>query len=513
MMPTILNSKKIQSKLFYILTFCIAVVLVSLIMIHPTEVKAEDLSVGYPVNGTQKTDMLGSTTKNTSDVSVFKVTHFSIHYKTIKGAGGLDSMVHNHTLTYKFRSLGGNYDTAPIYAFKTAYPSGYYGVYKKVYVYSEQPFEIICTDADSDGHIIYNRTSTYSSKGSLGYGCAVLDFPGNAPNEYFLNSGSWWDVLGFVYDHLGGTALETKDHNIRGNEIEGVVESGTKTDLGFSSDNATHTDKLGSLMGMTSDVLTVTGGNNQTIDCAYVLKWKGKTSTGFDLTDTSVYKKIEVQTRVQCKGYYYSGMGSTGDLVEMVHNIGGWFDYKNVTASDKKVRVAQSEINTGLPSFFDEYKDISNLHMKYFDVYFYLRPVALSDDGWLYGDWVQFKYDKVSGLGYITGDADGEVTGGDFDPDSGEWKPNPDSPSNGNEPIGTGNGSSLDDAEDDAISNGGGGGSSGGLTDLKSFFEMVGQIPALISDVLSFLPAWCLGFIAFGFAVFVALMIVKAVRG
>ena len=151
--------------------------------------------------------------------------------------------------------------------------------------------------------------------------------------------------------------------------------------------------------------------------------------------------------------------------------------------------------------------------MKYFDVYFYLRPVALSDDGWIYGDWVQFKYDKVSGLGYITGDADGEVTGGDFDPDSGEWKPDPDSPSNGKEPIGTGNGPSLDDAEEDAISNGGGGGTSGGLTDLKSFFEMVGQIPALISDVLSFLPAWCLGFIAFGFAVFVAPMIVKAVRG
>ena len=71
----------------------------------------------------------------------------------------------------------------------------------------------------------------------------------------------------------------------------------------------------------------------------------------------------------------------------------------------------------------------------------------------------------------------------------------------------------MDDAEDDAITNGGGGGSSGGLTDLKSFFDMVGQIPSLIADILSFLPAWCLGFIAFGFAVFVALMIVKAVRG
>lgn len=49
MMPTKLKMRKIQSKLFYILTFCMAVVLVSLIMIHPTEVKAEDLSVGYPV--------------------------------------------------------------------------------------------------------------------------------------------------------------------------------------------------------------------------------------------------------------------------------------------------------------------------------------------------------------------------------------------------------------------------------------------------------------------------------
>lgn len=508
-MPTKLKMEKIQSKLFYILTFCVAVVLVSLIMLHPTEVKAEDLSVGYPVNGTQNANSLGSTTKESSKVSVFKVSSFTIHYQTVNST---TNKVHKHTLTYKFRSLGGKYDTAPIYVFKTAYPNGYYNVYKHVHAYSEQPFEIVCIDYDTDGHAIYNQTKTNDYKRPYGYGSS-LDFPGNSSNDYFLNSDSWWDVLGFVYDYFGGTALETKDHNISNTEISDVVKSGTKTDLGFSSDNATHSDKLGSLMGVSSNVLFITGGNNQTVDSAYLLRWKGKTSTGFDLNGMDGYKKIEVQTRIELKGYYYSGVGTSGDKLELVHNADSWFNYSNVTASEKKVRVATSEIESNLPSFFDEYKNISNLHGKDYDIKFYMRPVALSDDGWVYGDWIRYTINKVTGTGYITGESTGEVTGGDFDPSTGEFVPDPDSPSNGTTDVGTGNGSSLDDAEDDAITNGGGGGSSGGLTDLKSFFEMVGQIPALISDILSFLPAWCLGFIAFGFAVFVALMIVKAVRG
>ena len=266
-------------------------------------------------------------------------------------------------------------------------------------------------------------------------------------------------------------------------------------------------------MGVSSDVLFITGGNNQTVDSAYLLRWKGKTSTGFDLNGMDGYKKIEVQTRIELKGYYYSGVGTSGDKLELVHNADSWFDYSNVTASEKKVRVATSEIESNLPSFFDEYKNISNLHGKDYDIKFFMRPVALSDDGWVYGDWIRYTINKVTGIGYITGESTGEVTGGDFDPTTGEFVPDPDSPSNGTTDVGTGNGSSLDDAEDDAITNGGGGGSSGGLTDLKSFFDMVGQIPSLIADILSFLPAWCLGFIAFGFAVFVALMIVKAVRG
>lgn len=509
MMPTKLKMEKIQSKLFYILTFCMAVVLVSLIMLHPTEVKAEDLSVGYPVNGTQNANSLGSTTKESSKVSVFKVSSFTIHYQTVNST---TNKVHKHTLTYKFRSLGGKYDTAPIYVFKTAYPNGYYNVYKHVHAYSEQPFEIVCIDYDTDGHAIYNQTKTNDYKRPYGYGSS-LDFPGNSSNDYFLNSDSWWDVLGFVYDYFGGTALETKDHNISNTEISDVVKSGTKTDIGFSSNNATHSDKLGSLMGVSSDVLFITGANNQTVDSAYLLRWKGKTSTGFNLNGMDGYKKIEVQTRIELKGYYYSGVGTSGDKLELVHNADSWYDCSNVTASKKKVRVATSEIESNLPSFFDEYKNISNLHGKDYDIKFYMRPVALSDDGWVYGDWIRYTINKVTGTGYITGESTGEVTGGDFDPSTGEFVPDPDSPSNGTTDVGTGNGSSLDDAEDDAITNGGGGGSSGGLTDLKSFFEMVGQIPALISDILSFLPAWCLGFIAFGFAVFVALMIVKAVRG
>ena len=508
-MPTKLKMEKIQSKLFYILTSCMAVVLVSLIMLHPTEVKAEDLSVGYPVNGTQNANSLGSTTKESSKVSVFKVSSFTIHYQTVNST---TNKVHKHTLTYKFRSLGGKYDTAPIYVFKTAYPNGYYNVYKHVHAYSEQPFEIVCIDYDTDGHAIYNQTKTNDYKRPYGYGSS-LDFPGNSSNDYFLNSDSWWDVLGFVYDYFGGTALETKDHNISNTEISDVVKSGTKTDIGFSSNNATHSDKLGSLMGVSSDVLFITGANNQTVDSAYLLRWKGKTSTGFNLNGMDGYKKIEVQTRIELKGYYYSGVGTSGDKLELVHNADSWYDCSNVTASKKKVRVATSEIESNLPSFFDEYKNISNLHGKDYDIKFYMRPVALSDDGWVYGDWIRYTINKVTGTGYITGESTGEVTGGDFDPSTGEFVPDPDSPSNGTTDVGTGNGSSLDDAEDDAITNGGGGGSSGGLTDLKSFFEMVGQIPALISDILSFLPAWCLGFIAFGFAVFVALMIVKAVRG
>ena len=77
-------------------------------MIRPTEVKAEDLSVGYPVNGTQNATSLGATTKEASKVSLFKASSFTIHYQTVNST---TNKVHTHTLTYKFRSLSGKYDT------------------------------------------------------------------------------------------------------------------------------------------------------------------------------------------------------------------------------------------------------------------------------------------------------------------------------------------------------------------------------------------------------------------
>ena len=51
------------------------------------------------------------------------------------------------------------------------------------------------------------------------------------------------------------------------------------------------------------------------------------------------------------------------------------------------------------------------------------------------------------------------------------------------------------------------------IDNIKSFFKQLGNVPKAIGKLFSFLPSWVTDYIAFGFVVLVALMIIKAIRG
>lgn len=100
------------------------------------------------------------------------------------------------------------------------------------------------------------------------------------------------------------------------------------------------------------------------------------------------------------------------------------------------------------------------------------------------------------------------------DPNGNPTDDNPDASNGSNPDSGFGSGDTPEDAENNADGNSSTGNAGNDMaSNLKNLFTQVGQIPALISDLFSFLPPWCLAFIAFGFAVFVFFMIVKAIRG
>lgn len=196
MMPTKLKMEKMQSKLFYILTFCLAVVLVSLIMIHPTEVKAEDLSVGVITVNYQNTEY-GSCSSDKAKVSLIHASNFKYNFQCVK-----NGKTSTYTICWSFTGA------KPIYLIKYCGDFGS-GIYKRVSCVSSAPVTQHCYVYDSTGLVIYNYEGTESyNRGNSSqpfYSCSV-HHAGSSSNEYFTDATTNWSTLGLIYDRIGGTS-------------------------------------------------------------------------------------------------------------------------------------------------------------------------------------------------------------------------------------------------------------------------------------------------------------------
>lgn len=128
-----------------------------------------------------------------------------------------------------------------------------------------------------------------------------------------------------------------------------------------------------------------------------------------------------------------------------------------------------------------------------------LTVIPDEKSGWHSGGWRSILFD---GSKFV------EETNGHVDKD-GKWKDDEDDGYNNSSDKTSHNNESKDDVDkimsDDS--------SSSSISNIKSFLDDVGNVPKAIGKLFSFLPSWCTDFIAFGFVVLVALMIIKAVRG
>lgn len=262
-----------------------------------------------------------------------------------------------------------------------------------------------------------------------------------------------------------------------------------------------------------------TDGEWDKLKNADYIKWKSKSTTGFNLTNPdSKYKNVYIQAKIVSRFQYNDSFWGNGDW-HNYDNYGeeGYFDFIN--PSDKELTVTFQQLTELLPKTHAEKHHFKKYNFDY-DYYFrivYTRADDLKVIPTYYsGGWRRVSCHSNNGKHDENGEGkNSSAVITDGDDEGGKWKTDKDSKDNDkNIDNGTGEGSDLDDAKDDA-DNKKKDTTSGSLDidSVKGFMNEVGNVPKAIGKLFSFLPDWVTTFIGFGFVVLVALMIIKAIRG
>lgn len=243
------------------------------------------------------------------------------------------------------------------------------------------------------------------------------------------------------------------------------------------------------------------------VSCSYdyYFKYKDKTSSGFSLTDNKYARTfIEVKVQNQCVLYNKDNE----DIIEEYYpHYGEYYTYKRFPLEN----INNNTLRVGWGDIYSKWNDYSEHPLatnKKLAYRFMIRVVCTDSltvipdekSGWYAGGWRSILFD---GSKFV------EETNGHVDKD-GKWKDDKDDGHNNSSDKTSHNNESKDDVDkimnDDS-------GSSSSVSNIKSFLKDVGNVPKAIGKLFSFLPSWCTDFIAFGFVVLVALMIIKAIRG
>ena len=243
------------------------------------------------------------------------------------------------------------------------------------------------------------------------------------------------------------------------------------------------------------------------VSCSYdyYFKYKDKTSSGFSLTNNKYARTfIEVKVQNQCVLYDKDNK----DIVEEYYpHYGEYYTFKRFPLES----INNNTLRVGWGDIYSKWNDYSEHPLatnKKLAYRFMIRVVCTDSltvipdgtSGWHAGGWRSFLFD---GSKFI------EETNGHVDKD-GQWKDDKDDGHNNSSDKTSHNNESKDDVDkimSDESS------SSSSVSSIKSFLNDVGNVPKAIGKLFSFLPSWCTDFIAFGFVVLVALMIIKAIRG
>lgn len=243
------------------------------------------------------------------------------------------------------------------------------------------------------------------------------------------------------------------------------------------------------------------------VSCSYdyYFKYKDETSSGFSLTDNKYARTfIEVKVQNQCVLY---NMDNEDIIEEYYPHYGEYYTYKRFPLEN----INNNTLKVGWGDVYSKWNDYSEhpLAINKKLAYRFMIRVVCTDSltvipdeksGWRAGGWRSILFD---------GDKFIEETNGHVDKD-GKWKDDEDDGHNNSSDKTSHINESKDDVDkimnDDSDS-------SSTVSSIKSFLKDVGNVPKAIGKLFSFLPSWCTDFIAFGFVVLVALMIIKALRG
>ena len=291
----------------------------------------------------------------------------------------------------------------------------------------------------------------------------------------------------------------------------------------FDSSSAEYNADLGYLQNVNFSKLSVSNGSSEDMDNVYFkFTWSNATSTGIDIRsdgyDVEYYYKVRGRYR-----YLWSDNYSTTDTIVSDSNlVSAVSDSKLQFLEDTGIQTSETTngfaFNQNGGIFSDTYVKVTSqcpALVSTFDteVVAYLRPVYFDGSNSYYGGWTKVSIDTETGA--ATYDY-GTTPGGTIDTsDKYGDSDNLTIESSGTPTQNTGHGTDLESAgssvSDKYVSDSS---VSGDVWDnAQSLLEGIGNMPILIANVFSFLPDWCLAFIAVSFALLVVLIVYKLVRG
>lgn len=281
----------------------------------------------------------------------------------------------------------------------------------------------------------------------------------------------------------------------------------------FSDSKAVYSTDLGHLQNITCSTLVTDSNavgdktNNTANRYSGNKTWKYTysyaTSTGFDLRQDGA----DVQYCVKIKGGYTTMTGSYNSLPTVVSDycyVGNECNYFYIGAN-----------GLSLNDLYAKFRTDASMWAKTIDdtVYVYMRPVYCNGSKWTYGEWAKFYFKDGSfvndGVVEIGTTSTGGISSEDDGVEDDFQTSGTDTPQ-----VSIGEGTDLDDAESNVKPSG----SSAAIGDdvfqnIQSLVSQIGQIPAIIAKIFSFLPSWCLALVAVGFSMVVFLIIYKLIRG
>lgn len=299
---------------------------------------------------------------------------------------------------------------------------------------------------------------------------------------------------------------------------------------GGTADNPIEDEEIGHLIltGQKGQDVLPENRDTDAVSSYQVFKWKSKTDTGFSLTKNK-YAQTRIEAKVESRCVIYKHMNSyyvknnfTSKKIEEDNEVKEKFKNFGESATLSKIIPADTleyvlsfdKIDKLLPKTAKEWHNdlyVGHNYRVYFRVLCTDSLTVIpdeNDNSWHSGGWsyVDFSLDGV-----VSGNGNGHFN------ENGEWVTDDkkDDINNGGRDTFIDDDAAKDDRDNSSDWGRKDTNSDSGLdtSSIKGFMNQVGNVPKAIGKLFTFLPDWVTTFIAFGFVLLIALMIIKAIRG